>query len=73
MATSAYRSSDDPNCYLLVEIFRDADAGRLHVESDHLQAAITALPAWLAEVPQIVHADTPGDGWSRMSELKIEQ
>jgi quinol monooxygenase YgiN len=67
-----YRSLEDPLVFLLIEIFKDAEAGRQHVESEHFQAAIAALPQWLSAVPEIVHIDTPGDGWSRMSELTIE-
>jgi len=39
-----YRSPEDPNLWLLVEAFRDGEAGKAHVESDHFKAAIDALP-----------------------------
>ncbi len=67
-----YRSSDDPNQWLLVEAFRDAEAGRAHVESDHFHAAIARLPQLLTDVPEIINVEVPGSGWSRMSELKVE-
>lgn len=67
-----YRSAESPNDWLLVEVFRDAEAGRDHVESAHFQAAIAKLPQWLAEVPEIIHVESEGDGWARMSELQIE-
>ena len=67
-----YRSADDPNLWLLVEAFRDGEAGKAHVESAHFQAAVAKLPTWLADVPEIVHVDAPGDGWARMSEIQIE-
>ena len=67
-----YRGAEDPNEWVLVEAFRDEDAGRAHVESPAFAAAIAKLPSWLADVPQIVHVDAPVDGWSRMSELQIE-
>jgi len=67
-----YRSAEDPDLWLLVEAFRDGDAGKAHVESAHFQAAIARLPTWLREVPEIVHVEAPGDGWSRMSEIQIE-
>jgi quinol monooxygenase YgiN len=67
-----YRSADDPNEWLLVEAFRDGEAGRAHVESAHFRAAVASLPTWLAHVPEIVHVEVPGDGWSRMSEIQIQ-
>ena len=39
------RSLDDPHEYVLVEAFRDADAGGAHVGSDHFEAAQVELPA----------------------------
>jgi quinol monooxygenase YgiN len=67
-----YRSADDPNLWLLVEAFLDQDAGKAHVDSAHFKSAISKLPKWLTEVPEIVHVETAGDGWSRMSEMQIE-
>ena len=37
------RSLDDPTEYVLVEAFRDGDAGAEHVQSDHFRAAIIAF------------------------------
>lgn len=65
------RSVDDPNVYVLVEAFRDGEAGAAHVNSDHFKAAIARLPDLLADVPEIVHVEAPGDGWSRMTELQV--
>jgi len=67
-----YRSPEDPNLWLLVEAFRDGEAGKAHVDSDHFKAAIDALPLWLRDVPEIVHVEVPGEGWARMSEIRIE-
>jgi quinol monooxygenase YgiN len=63
-----YRSADDPNLWVLIEAFRDAEAGEAHVESDHFKAAMSQMPRLLAAVPEIIHVDAPGDGWSRVSE-----
>jgi quinol monooxygenase YgiN len=65
-----FRSLDDPNTYLLVEAFRDAEAGRVHVESDHFKNAIAQMPKWLSAVPEIVHVEV--DGWAGMAEMQIE-
>ena len=66
------RSADDPNAYFLVEVFRDADASAAHVGTEHFKAAIARLPSLLAGPPEIIHADIPGDGWSRMAELQAD-
>jgi quinol monooxygenase YgiN len=39
------RSLDDPNVYVLVEAFRDHEAGGAHARSDHFAAATSELPA----------------------------
>lgn len=62
-----FRSTEDRNMYVLVEAFRDAAAGKAYVESAHFKDAIAQLPTWLAAVPEIVHVETPDEGWSRMS------
>jgi quinol monooxygenase YgiN len=67
-----YRSADDPNLYLLVEAFRDGAAGEAHVSTEHFKAAIARMPSLLAAAPEIVHVEVPGDGWSRMSEIQLE-
>jgi quinol monooxygenase YgiN len=54
-----YRSSDDPNLWVLVELFRDAAAGQAHVESEHFKQASSMMPRWLAAVPEIVHVEVP--------------
>ena len=64
------RSTDDANVYFLIEAFRDAAAGQAHVNSGHFKAAIARMPELLAGAPEIVHADLPADGWSRMAELQ---
>ena len=65
-----FRDAEDPNVWLLVEAFRDGAAGNAHVESAHFKAAMTKLPAWVSDVPEIVNVEVPGDGWSRLAELQ---
>lgn len=62
-----YRSGEDPNLWVLVEMFRDAAAGEAHVQSEHFKKAGEQLRRWLAAVPEIVHVEAPGDGWSQMT------
>lgn len=65
------RSLDDPNEYVLVEAFRDGDAGAAHVQSDHFKKAQADLPPYLAETPRIVSQDVDQDGWSELGELEV--
>jgi hypothetical protein len=41
------------------------------VSSEHFQAAIAQLSSLLAETPEIIHVEVPGDGWSEMGEVTI--
>lgn len=61
------RSAEDPNLWVLIEVFRDGEAGKAHVESAHFKKATSQLPGWLAGVPEIIHVEAPGEGWERMS------
>jgi quinol monooxygenase YgiN len=67
------RNVENPNQYVLVEAFRDGEAGSAHVTSDHFKAAIQMLPSMLASTPQIVSTEVPGSGWSEMAELSMPQ
>lgn len=65
------RSLDDPNEYVLVEAFRDGDAGGAHVRSDHFRAAQAELPRYLAETPRIVSQSVEQDDWSELGEMEV--
>jgi quinol monooxygenase YgiN len=65
------RSLDDPAEYVLVEAFRDGDAGGAHVQSDHFRAAQRDLPPHLAETPRIVSTTVDQDDWSELGELRV--
>ena len=65
------RSLDDPTVYVLVEAFRDGEAGAVHVQSDHFKAAIAALPQYLVETPRIVSQMIDQDDWSELGEMKV--
>jgi quinol monooxygenase YgiN len=67
------RSLDDANEYVLVEAFRDEEAGAAHVGSEHFRAARAQLPPYLAETPRIVNAVVPGTGWSELGEMAVER
>ncbi|MDQ3988107.1 MAG: antibiotic biosynthesis monooxygenase [Actinomycetota bacterium] len=63
------RSVDTPNKFVLVEAFRDAAAGGVHVDSDHFKNAMAWIPEVIVEKPEIINVEVPGDGWGQMAEL----
>src|SRR3954463_7019411 len=65
------RSLDDPNEYVLVEAFRDGDAGAAHVQSDHFRRAQDELPPYLASTPKIVSINVEQDDWSELGEMRV--
>ncbi len=65
------RSIDDPNEYVLVEAFRDADAGGSHVQSEHFKQAQKTLPPHLAETPRVINMEVPADSWFELGEMAV--
>jgi quinol monooxygenase YgiN len=65
------RSVADPDEFVLLEAFRDPDAGVQHVTSDHFAAGLAAMRPALMETPRIINGELPGLEWSRMGELEI--
>lgn len=65
------RSVKDPTQYVLVEAFRDDDAGAAHVRSEHFRVATATLPAYLAATPKIVNVHVDGDDWSELGEMAV--
>jgi quinol monooxygenase YgiN len=65
------RSLDDPDVYVLVEAFRDGEAGGAHVGSDHFRAAQAELPPYLARTPDIVSTEVDQDGWNELGEMRV--
>ncbi len=65
------RSTEDPTEYVLVEAFRDGDAGAAHVQSEHFRTATATLPAYLVETPRIVSQTVDQDGWSELGEMRV--
>ena len=66
------RSVDDPCEYVLVEAFRDGDAGAAHVHSEHFRAAQRELPPYLLATPRVVNLSVPQDDWSELGELAVD-
>lgn len=65
------RSLDDPTEYVLVEAFRDGEAGAAHVQSDHFKRSMATLPPYLVETPRIVSQMIDQDDWSELGELQV--
>ena len=66
------RSVDDPTEYVLVEAFRDEEAGGAHVRSAHFETATQTLPAYLVATPKIVNTNVPGTEWSELGEMAVD-
>jgi quinol monooxygenase YgiN len=64
------RSVEDPNTFVLLEAFRDGDAGAAHVNSDHFKAALDTMSAAVSATPQIINVETAGEGWGPMAEVQ---
>ena len=67
------RSLDNPQEYVLVEAFRDGDAGAAHVGSAHFKQAQQDLPPYLAATPKIISQTVDQDDWSELGELAVRQ
>ncbi|GFG74959.1 putative quinol monooxygenase [Mycobacterium botniense] len=65
------RSLENPAEYVLVEAFRDADAGNAHVNSEHFKRAMGELPQALASTPKIISQTIDATGWSEMAEMSV--
>jgi quinol monooxygenase YgiN len=66
------RSLDNPAEYVLVEAFRDGDAGGVHVNSDHFKRAMQELPQALKSTPKIINQMIDATGWSEMGEMSVD-
>ncbi|RII14189.1 autoinducer-2 (AI-2) modifying protein LsrG [Streptomyces sp. YIM 130001] len=67
------RSLDDPTEYVLVEAFRDDDAGAAHVGSEHFKAAQRTLPPHLVATPRVINVKVPQDDWSLLGEMMVQE
>lgn len=65
------RSLEDPSQFVLVEGFRDGDAGKEHVTSEHFKKFVAEAPNALASTPLIISDSIGADGWGEMGEIKV--
>nr|WSW65935.1 antibiotic biosynthesis monooxygenase [Streptomyces sp. NBC_00995] len=63
-------SVENPDQFVLLEAFASAEAGAAHVQSAHFAAAMDTMADLVAEVPEIINVEVPGEGWSRMAEVQ---
>lgn len=63
------RSVETPHQFVLLEAFASSAAGEAHVGSEHFKTAMAWMPEVIAETPEIINVEVPGDGWSQMAEL----
>jgi quinol monooxygenase YgiN len=66
------RSLEDPSEYVLVEGFRDGDAGKEHVTADHFKKFVAEAPGWLSSTPLIISREIDATGWSEMGEMTVD-
>jgi len=64
------RSVERPNQFVLIEAFRNREAGEAHVHSEHFKAAMAWMPDVVSEMPEIIHVEVPGESWATMAELQ---
>jgi quinol monooxygenase YgiN len=65
------QSIENPAEYVLVEAFRDGDAGSAHVGSEHFKKAMQELPQALITTPRIISQAIDATDWSQMSEMTV--
>jgi quinol monooxygenase YgiN len=63
------RSVEQSNRFVLIEAFRDGEAGGAHVRTEHFKTAMVEMPEMLVEVPYIVNVEVPGTAWSKLAEM----
>ncbi len=65
------KSLDEPNTFVCVEGFRDADAGAAHTRTPHFDRFVSEAPDLVAAQPQIMYVDSPDlAGWGPMGEIQ---
>ena len=64
-------ASDNPDEFVLLEAFRDGEAGAEHVKTAHFKTALKEQPAMLAKIPDIINVEIPGTEWSKLAEMSV--
>jgi quinol monooxygenase YgiN len=65
------RSVEEPDTFVCVEGFRDADAGASHVGTQAFKDFVERAPDLVAAQPQIIYVEAPDvSGWGPMGEIQ---
>lgn len=65
------RSVDNPNEYILIEAYKDGEAGAAHVNSEHFKKAMKEQGQYAATRPQVISYEIPQDDWSELGEIEM--
>lgn len=65
------RSIERPNEYVLIEAFRDGDAGAAHVNTEHFKTAMATQGKYANSRPRIISVEAPGEDWNELGELRM--
>jgi quinol monooxygenase YgiN len=65
------RDLDDPNLFICLEGFRNADAGAAHVQTEAFTTFVERAPDMVSAQPQIIYVDAPElTDWGPMGEIR---
>lgn len=67
------RNVDNPDQFVLIEGFLDAEAGAAHVDSAHFNQTMREAPSMLVATPEILYAEIPGTQWSPLAEMAVSE
>jgi quinol monooxygenase YgiN len=67
------RSVENPDRFILIEGFIDAEAGAEHVNSEHFREAVRRAPSMLVDTPEVLYAELPGAEWSPLVEMAVPE
>lgn len=65
------RSVEHPAQYILLEAYKDRQAGAEHVNSQHFRAAMATQGRYAARRPQVVSVETDQQGWAPLGEIEM--
>jgi quinol monooxygenase YgiN len=65
------QSLEHPEEYVLLEAFRDDDAGTAHLESAHFRTAIHVMQKALAAAPKLIRMTIDASDWSETGEVAV--
>ena len=57
-----YESIDEPNVFSAIELWRNGDALKAHLKTDHVRRLVEAVSANAAEAPDIVAHEVSSSG-----------